>query len=149
MTSDQTLLSPTAEVRPRRLRLENIVHWDPLIAESGYSVKKLAAHCGYSVRTLQRFITNKFKRGLLDFIADVRLRNAHALLQTGVSVKEAAADLGYKQSSHFCRCFKERYGMTPSEFSRTAGQNEVGDHESGQLSLNVPLESPRKRMRQT
>src|SRR5688572_11251536 len=120
MTPNQTLLSPTTEVRPRRLRLETITNWDPLIAESGYSVKNLAAHCGYSVRSLQRFISSKFNRGLLDFIADVRLRNAHALLQTGVSVKEVAADLGYKQSSHFCRCFKERYRITPSEFSRTA-----------------------------
>jgi AraC-like DNA-binding protein len=145
MTPNQTLPSPPPEVTPRRLRLETIADWEPLVIESGYSVKNLAARCGYSVRSLQRFVSSKFNRGLLEFIADLRLRRARTLLREGLSVKETAAELGYKQPSHFCRCFKEYHRMTPSEVIRYSGCAEVDDVESGQLSLNVPLEPARKR----
>ena len=85
MTPNQTLPSPPPEVPPRRLRLETIVDWEPLVIEANYSVKNLAARCGYSVRSLQRFVSSKFNRGLLDFIADLRLRRARTLLRAGLS----------------------------------------------------------------
>ena len=137
MTPNQTLPSPLPEMRPMRLRLERIVDWEPLMAETGYSARNLAARCGYSVRSLQRFVSNRHGQCLLDFIAGLRLERARVLLQAGYSVKETAIELGYKQPSHFCRCFKEWFGLTPSEVAKSvcAVGNE-GHH--CQLPLGVP-----------
>jgi AraC-like DNA-binding protein len=41
---------------------------------------------------------------------------ARSLLLTGDSVKKVALDLGFKQTSHFCRQFKFYNDLTPSEY---------------------------------
>jgi len=41
-------------------------------------------------------------------------------LRAGNSVTQIACAHGFKSTAHFCRAFREHYGMTPSEF-RTAG----------------------------
>lgn len=37
-------------------------------------------------------------------------------LRSGSSVTQIACEHGFKSSAHFCRAFRERYGMTPSDF---------------------------------
>jgi AraC-like DNA-binding protein len=41
-----------------------------------------------------------------------------ALMGAGLSVKETAARLGYTAQSHFCRHFREVYGVPPTEYKR-------------------------------
>ncbi len=56
------------------------------------------------------------------YITDKRLDEALSLLKTpGITVKEAASGLGYMSSRHFTRLFREKYGITPSEY---AGKNQ-------------------------
>jgi AraC-like DNA-binding protein len=105
-------------MRPVRIRLEQVSDWDSLLAEAGYTSKGLSAHCGYSIRTLQRFISSRYGESLLDFISWIRLDRARQLLKAGYSVKEVTHTLGYKQASHFARCFKSRFKVTPSEMVR-------------------------------
>ena len=47
-----------------------------------------------------------------------RLRQVRglALLNQGMSVKETAYELGYRQTSHFSREFKRFHGVPPSSF---------------------------------
>ena len=51
------------------------------------------------------------------YITELRLERAPEILEApGVTVKEASQRLGYMSSRHFARLFKERYGMTPSDY---------------------------------
>ena len=62
----------------------------------------------------------KYKRiSFTRFITDIRLNEAPKLLETpGITVKEAASRLGYMSSRHFARLFREKYGMSPSDYYR-------------------------------
>jgi signal transduction histidine kinase/ligand-binding sensor domain-containing protein/DNA-binding response OmpR family regulator len=51
------------------------------------------------------------------FIRKIRLRNSVKLLMTGkYNVSEAADESGFKDMGHFRECFREEYGMTPTEY---------------------------------
>jgi AraC-like DNA-binding protein len=50
--------------------------------------------------------------------ARLRMDDGLALMGAGLSVKETAARLGYTAQSHFCRHFREVYGVPPTEYKR-------------------------------
>lgn len=64
---------------------------------------------------------NKLK-GLLgmspiEFIKETRIKRAAELLETGrYNVSEVSFQIGMNDSRYFSKCFKHKYGMTPSEY---------------------------------
>jgi transcriptional regulator GlxA family with amidase domain len=54
-----------------------------------------------------------------EFIRNVRLKRAVQLLeQKTMTVSEVAYAVGFKDLSHFRKCFKQEYGMSASEYSK-------------------------------
>jgi transcriptional regulator GlxA family with amidase domain len=52
----------------------------------------------------------------------LRLKHARWMLEnTALSAARIASELGFSDSSHFCRSFKARYGQTPSDLRQSAG----------------------------
>ena len=52
----------------------------------------------------------------------LRLKHARWMLEnTALSAARIASELGFSDSSHFCRSFKARYGQAPNDFRRSAG----------------------------
>ena len=50
----------------------------------------------------------------------MRLNNAAMRIATGMTVNEAAMEVGYLSSSQFSREFKRMYGHSPRKWSHTA-----------------------------
>lgn len=48
-------------------------------------------------------------------LIDIRLEKAKELLETGESIQEVAAMVGYEDAYHFSKLFKKRYGISPSK----------------------------------
>jgi AraC-like DNA-binding protein len=91
--------------------------WEELAGTAHYDANELAKLCGISTRQLQRHFRQNFHRSPQDWLNERRLIIARELLLTGESVKKVALDLGFKQTSHFCRQFKSQNKMTPSQFA--------------------------------
>jgi AraC-like DNA-binding protein len=123
-----------------RIRLAGVSDWNTLLAQADYNIPRLAAICGYSVRTLERFTMQHFQVSLLHFIKEKRLQQAHQLLLRSGMVKEVAMELGYKQASHFSRQFRQRFGIAPGEVVRRAETEAV----AGSAETPVPT-PPRSR----
>lgn len=51
-----------------------------------------------------------------DFIKTIRIQRATHLLKAGGSVSEVAFQVGFKDPSYFSRVFKEKFGVSPSEY---------------------------------
>ena len=83
---------------------------------ANYDAKKLARLCGISSRQLQRDFRRWFQCSPQSWLDGRRMAAAQGLLLSGEAVKNVASDLGFRHTSHFCRQFKCRNNMTPSEF---------------------------------
>ena len=94
-------------------------NWEELAQSAHYNAHELAKLCGISTRQLQRHFRFRFRCSPQSWLNYRRLLAAEGLLRSGDSVKKVAFDLGFKQPSHFCRQFKTRNKMTPSQFAVT------------------------------
>ncbi|WP_167858986.1 helix-turn-helix domain-containing protein [Paenibacillus cymbidii] len=71
------------------------------------------------ISTLFREVTNT---PFSEYITQARLQKASDLLiNDAISVKQIAADVGYRNVAYFCTKFKEKFGVTPVQF-RNANQ---------------------------
>ena len=96
-------------------------HWEELAEAAQYDARKLAQLRDISVRQLQRYFRRNFHCSPQSWLNERRMLAAQQLLLKGEQVKKVALDLGFKQTSHFCRQFKSHSNMTPSEFTFSQG----------------------------
>ncbi|TKT88060.1 helix-turn-helix domain-containing protein [Dyadobacter frigoris] len=55
-----------------------------------------------------------------------RLQKAAILLAQGETAAQVSYEVGFESPSYFSQCFKEQYGVTPSEFAHNSlGVREV------------------------
>jgi AraC-like DNA-binding protein len=59
-----------------------------------------------------------------EYIRKIRLTNSVKLLTTGKhNISEAAYNSGFNDLDYFRECFKEEYGMTPTDYLKTANES--------------------------
>lgn len=88
------------------------------LADADLSPAMLARELNVSVRTLQRAFAADGE-SVTAFIRGRRLELARkALSASRLTVSEIAAHWQFADSSHFSRAFKQRYGLTPTEYAR-------------------------------
>ncbi len=100
---------------------------DPLIEKTVAYIEKNIDNTELSIQQLQReigigrsqlFLKIKNITGLTvsELIQGVRLKNAYSFLATGLyTVSEVSDMVGFKNISHFSRCFKSKFGYLPSD----------------------------------
>ena len=96
--------------------------WAWMARHSRFSVKSLAAYFRTTPRQIERCCQEELGRSPQEWFNEQRLIAARALLLEEESIKTVAIDLGFKQVSHFCRQFKQQYGITPSEYLNLHGR---------------------------
>jgi AraC-like DNA-binding protein len=87
-------------------------------ARQDISVDTVAIHLGVTPRYLQRLFEAD-RTTFSEFLLRQRLTRAYRMLRSrqcsGQAVSTIAYDVGFGDISHFNRCFRRQYGMTPSE----------------------------------
>lgn len=68
-------------------------------------------------------LTQKFRKEMgmlpMEYLAEIRIREAMLRVrESSATFSEIADDLGFSSASYFCKAFKSKTGMTPTEFSR-------------------------------
>ena len=91
---------------------------DERIDDVDLTVDDLAEAVGMSRATLYRRLRGALDGSPVDLLREVRLARAASLLSAGAgNVGEVAYAVGFKSVSHFGRCFRERFGETPSAYA--------------------------------
>ncbi|WP_044559067.1 GlxA family transcriptional regulator [Azospirillum sp. B4] len=81
------------------------------------SVEELALRVNLSPRQFRRRFTAALGRPPADYVADLRLGEAcRRLVQPGVSVDSLAPAIGFRSADAFRRAFRQRYGVSPSQY---------------------------------
>ncbi|MCR5453816.1 MAG: helix-turn-helix domain-containing protein [Bacteroidales bacterium] len=87
------------------------------LSEPDFDVTALAENMNMSRSTLTRKLKAITNKTPLELIKDIKMQHASILLgDKDRSVTEIATSLGYYNRKYFTQCFKDAYGMTPSEY---------------------------------
>jgi CheY-like chemotaxis protein len=89
---------------------------DAKIDDAELGVDYLCKFMGMSRSTLNRKLKALLGISTNDVIRQHRLRNATSLMLGGQDITTAAYSVGFSSPSYFSQCFKDQYGVTPSEF---------------------------------
>lgn len=81
------------------------------------SIDDLAARAGMSRAAFHRKFKQATTMSPIQFVKSMRLNNAAMKIAQGMSVSEAAMDVGYVSPSQFSREFKRAYGHAPRQWS--------------------------------
>jgi len=92
--------------------------------DESFSVAELAAEVSLSRANLYRRTTEFCQATPSQLILEFRLERAAQLLrQEAGNVSEVGYAVGFKNTSHFVRRFRERFGTTPAHFAAAARSN--------------------------
>lgn len=88
--------------------------------DSEFSASVLHEESHWSEKQIYRKIKQLTGKTVSEFIRDVRMDKAAAYLVQGkLTIKEVMFKVGYTTQSYFTKCFKERFGMLPSEYANS------------------------------
>ncbi|HPF51318.1 MAG TPA: two-component regulator propeller domain-containing protein [Draconibacterium sp.] len=87
------------------------------IADSELDIENFSLKVGVSRMQLYRKLHALTNMTVKEFIRHIRLKRATQLLeQQKLNISEIAYSVGFKDLSHFRKCFKREYGMSASEY---------------------------------
>lgn len=86
------------------------------VSNAGFSVEQLSEEVGMSRKNLHRKLVALVDQSPNELIRTYRLKTAMQLLeQQSGNVKEVAFNVGFNNLSYFAKCFKEQFGISPTE----------------------------------
>lgn len=86
------------------------------LADSDLSVETIGAELGLSRVQLYRKIKALTGQSPVELLRTARLQKGRELLQTtGKNVSEVAYEVGFTAPSYFTKCFKDEFGVSPSD----------------------------------
>lgn len=83
-----------------------------------YNVESLSRDLGMSRMNLYRKLQSVTGHTPTEFIKTIRLKRAAQLLQgSQLTIVEVADRVGFSSSSYFTKCFKEQFGVLPTQYA--------------------------------
>lgn len=86
-------------------------------SDNELSVASIGSSMGMQGNHLSKIFKERYEITLLDYLANVRIREAKRLIEEGkLSVQEVAEKTGFLSSTVFIRTFKKKEGITPGKY---------------------------------
>lgn len=87
------------------------------LSDPDFDVQQLAEGMNMSRSTLTRKLKAITGDTPADFARHIRMKHARHILEDHArNISEVAAAVGYTNRKHFTQCFKDEFGMTPTEY---------------------------------
>ena len=84
------------------------------------SIEEMAAHVGMNKSAFCTFVKKEIGLTFTNYVNDVRLNLASsALKESELRISEIGASVGLTDTPYFCRIFKKKFGMTPTEYRKS------------------------------
>lgn len=121
----QRLSTPT-RMGVRHPRLGQVIERMEANIEDPVSPSELAESVNMSTRQLERLFRRYLDRSPKRYYMELRLARARNLLmQTDLSIINVAVACGFSSPSHFSKCYRSHYGITPYRERGSMGSPEV------------------------
>ncbi len=92
---------------------------DKQFSDKDMNVNSVANELNVNNSYLSRTFKQVYGIGMLEYINNVRLENAEALMEKGCTVKDAADKVGFTTPRPLIRCFREKHGTTPGDYYKS------------------------------
>lgn len=90
------------------------------LEEPDFDLERLSSGLNMSKSTLYRKIKSMTGLTPLDFINNIKMKRACMMLLTHrMNISEVAYAVGFNNPKYFSKCFKDEFGVTPSEYQAT------------------------------
>jgi len=89
------------------------------------TVSSLSKVAGYSKYHFHRIFQSIIGESLGEYIRRVRLSHSINKLQSIKSITEVAIESGYETHASFAKAFKERFGLSPKDFSKKIKERKI------------------------
>lgn len=94
------------------------------IAEN-FSLDDAASFAGVSSFYLSKLFKEETGETFINYVTDRRLEKGRLMLcETELSIKEISAEIGYNDQNYFSRIFKNKFGISPTDFRNTNRNSE-------------------------
>lgn len=88
------------------------------ISDSDLDIERFASEIGVSRMQLYRKLDALTEMTVKEFVKNIRLKRAAQMLtQKKLTISEVAYSVGFKDLSHFRKCFKVEFGMSASDYA--------------------------------
>ena len=88
------------------------------------SLDAVAQQVNMSSFYLSKLFKEETGETFINYVTDRRLEKSSQLLkETEKSIKEITADVGYNDQNYFSKLFKNKYGLSPTEYRNTAEES--------------------------
>ena len=88
------------------------------IGDPDFDIEKFASDAGVSRMQLYRKLSALTDMTVKEFVRDIRMKRAAQLLrQKYMNISEIAWATGFRDLSHFRKCFRKKFGMSASEYA--------------------------------
>lgn len=110
--SDSNTFKPRDAFVQLRADILNFPYWD-------WNIPEMAKRCNLSTSRFQRAYKKLFSISPMSDVVNARILTAKIMLSSNHTIKEIAAQCGYKNDQHFMKQFKKITGKTPSEYRKS------------------------------
>ena len=91
-----------------------------------YSIEEIAQSCNVSSCYFRRLFKEYSGKSPLEYRMDLRLNMAKKMLESDETTLEYIVEtLNFESISYFCRIFKKKLGVTPSQYKSSIGHNDI------------------------
>ena len=97
--------------------LQLYLQMDDKLDDAQLGVDYLCKTMAMSRSTLNRKLKSLLNISTNELIRQYRLQKASSLISSGLDISTVAYQVGFSSPSYFSQCFKEQYGITPSEYT--------------------------------
>lgn len=88
----------------------------------------LARLVGTHEKRLSRAFRDNLGQTVFEYLRDTRLRFAHRFLaETSMGIGDIAVEIGFSAAGNFATAFRERFGVTPSDWRKQCMRGEMAD----------------------
>lgn len=83
------------------------------------SMERLCTELGVSSTTLTRLFRRHINQSVMEYFTDLKIKEAkREIRKSNRSFTEISESLGFSSANYFSRVFKQRTGLTPTQYSR-------------------------------
>lgn len=105
-------------IREKKLTESIVKYLEQHLCEQ-LALDKIANDLGYCISQIQKLFKAEMGQSIIDYFIDLKIEEAKRLIkEANYNFTQIAYILGYNNVNYFSRLFKQRTGITPSEYAK-------------------------------